>query len=84
MIPVGFILLTYVMGPEWCYQWEDRDEFIERYYKSLREKARLQETTQSLEGNLKGEFKVEAKMSKEERPFHQKADAKDAVYFINM
>ena len=80
MIPVGFILLTYNMGPERCYQWENYVEFVDKYYKSLKEKAKLEETWEALKENLAKWPVVEDK----ERPFHKKEDAKDAVYFIGI
>jgi len=84
MIHVGFIFLTYDMGPERCYQWQD-PEFVDKYYKSLKERAQKEQTQKSLMENLwKEPSIVEVKSSKEEKPFHKKADAKDAFYFIDM
>ena len=73
------------MGPERCYQGEDHDEFIERYYKSLKRESTIENTSHALKENLKQEQPVvEAKTSKEEKPFQKKSDAKDALYFINL
>ena len=67
---------------EWCYQWDNHDEFVDKYYKSLelKEKAKIKKTESSLAENLWKEVKI----SKEEKPFHKKADARDALYFIDL
>ena len=73
------------MGPEWCYQWPNRDEYLERYYKSLKSKNVTEGTSQALkEDLLKWQPVVEVDTSKKERPFQEKADAKDAFYFSDL
>ena len=72
------------MGPEWCYQWPNPDEYLERYYKS-KSKNVTECTSQALKEDLwKGQPVVEVDTSKKERPFQKKADAKDAFYFSDL
>ena len=72
------------MGPEWCYQWEDREEFIDNYYKSLKCDDQQEKVVNSLIENLKKDLWAIEVKKKADKPFQKKSDAKDALYFMDL
>ena len=73
---------------EWCYQGEDYDEAVKRYYgnRSKVGKSQIEAASKELAKDLwqKKVHDVNVKSRKKEKPFQKKADAKDAVYFMNI
>ena len=72
---------------EWCYQWEDYDEAVRRFYANPSRvgKTQIDAASKELADDLWQNVQpVNVKSSEDDRSFHKKADAKDAVYFINM
>ncbi len=84
MILVGFIFLVNIMGPERCYQWENREEFIDKYYKSLKRNDQQENVVNSLIENLEKDLWAIEVKKKADKPFQKKSDAKDALYYMDL
>ena len=72
---------------EWCYQWEDYNEAVRRYYANPSRvgKTQIEAASKELAEDLWQNVQVvNVKSSEEKRPFHKKPDPKDGVYFINI
>ena len=76
-------MLIFGMGPEWCYQWND-PEFVDKYYKSLKHNGQEEKLVNSVIENLKKDLWAIEVKRRRDGSSPQKADAKDAMYFIDL
>ena len=67
---------------EWCYQWDDYDEVVERHYKNLSKmtKSPIEKTGKQLVQDLQQQAWVLRVEGDKHRYYQKKPDAKDGIY----